>query len=143
MKNKLFIIPIMFLSLCFLVSCYPEYYKEDMELAREEAYERGYNNGYAEGRFDYDINYESTEAYANGFHDGAAHASYYIIEEAYKNAGNEDSEWTGEEAVWILDEYFKGNASRSDAKDAAEWLMDYYYTVYSAAIDAEENVDPW
>lgn len=140
MNKKIFVLPALVLSLSLLTSCYST---EDIKHAYDRGYDEGYESGYDEAENDYYDDDYVQDAYNDGFHDGVERASEYIPNVAYDLAGDEYTGWTGEEAVAVLADYFKGNASREDAKEAARWLSDYYYTVEGVAENAGEHLDPW
>ena len=99
--------------------------------AYENGYSDGYDDGYEEGStggysVESKIDDAYDEGYSEGFDDGAEAAAEYIAEAAQIHLM-----W--DEGVFILEEYFNGQCSRSDAFLALEYLADHLQ-------DAEEAI---
>lgn len=90
-------------------------YSREREAKREAIYEEGYKDGYNEAP-------DADAAYEDGFSD----CKRLIINRIYDAATYPDNE------LMILEDYFSGEATRDEAREAFEQVLDYCDTVDSA-----------
>lgn len=104
----------------------------------DEAYADGYDEGYSDCLFENEdkcLDY-GDEMYYEGFDDGAEAAANYIWYASWARAA--------EDAVYILDDYFKGEYGREDALEALDDLLCFMTDYETAVFDVRKgkaNID--